>query len=218
MGAWEYGTYRAVTRAWDNARLGAACIALKKELAFNGYKEGLVLDTPVLGDAFTKRLNEFKTARGLTPNGRVDSITSKELFKKRIDFIEFKYGLPYGTIGKKIKLESAFDPVAVGTVDPSDKGLCQINTRIHNVTTEQAFSPSFCVEWAAKYLSGNYKDLAERVNILLATRASYNIGVDYAYRWMMDDFPPAGGFFGGSEIDWYKRATEYIELIDKQTW
>jgi hypothetical protein len=219
MGAFDYGPYKAVTRAWDDPRLGAACVAIKKELVYNGFGDGLIVENPVLGQAFTNRLNEFKVSVGLTPDGLCGSRVCQELFRARIQAAENKYDLPSGALGKKIKLESAFDPVAIGTADEDDTGICQINIRIHtSVSKEEAFDPEFAIDWAARFVRSNFDTIARKADVMKAARASYNIGPEYATRWMKAGFPTAGGVFDSSGIDWYTRATNYIALIDKQTW
>lgn len=220
MGAFDYGSYTGTpaTRAGDDTRLAAACVALKRELDYNGFGKNLIIETPVLGEAFTNRVMEFQTSRDLTPNGKVGQVTARELFRKRIEEKEDEFGFPRGTLGKKFYLESAFDPVAVGFADKDDKGIAQINIRIHSgVSESQAFDPIFAIDWAANYLEGNRDRIIREVNVLKAARASYNIGVEYAKRWMLDGFPASGGPLIG-DVDSYERATKYIALVDGKVW
>jgi hypothetical protein len=220
MGAFDYGSYTGTppTRAGDDARLAAACVALKKELDFNGFGSNLVVDTPVLGEAFTNRVKEFQAAKDITVSGKVGAATAKELFRKRVEAKEDEFGFPRGTIGKKLVLESACDPVAIGGTDPDDSGIAQINVRIHTgVSLAEAFDPEFAIDWVANYLKGNHARIIREVNVMKAARASYNIGVEYAKQWMQAGFPASGGPMLGS-VDSFARATEYIRLIDKQVW
>jgi hypothetical protein len=218
MGAFDYGSYTAVTRAWDDPRLAAACVALKKELDFNGFGANLIIDNPVLGEAFTNRVKEFQTSRELTPNGKVGQVTARELFRKRVELKEDEFGFPRGTLGKTILLESAFDPVAIGSVDKDDSGISQINVRIHSGTSlEEAFDPEYAIDWQANYIEGNRDRIIREVNVLKAARAAYNVGVDGAKKWMLAGFPASGGpDLGGQDL--FTRATEYIRLIDSKTW
>lgn len=218
MGAWEFGPYRTTSGAVSD-RLGAAFVAIKKELVYNGYGTNLVSYTPVFGDAATNRTKDFQRDRGLKIDGQVGPATARELFRKRTEFLENIHAFTRGTLGNLITLESAWDPVAVGYADPDDHGLVQINLRIHStVTVEQAFDPAFCISWAANYIQSSEDRIVQEVDILKAARASYNIGVEYAKRWMRDGYPASGGNFDSSGIDWYQRATDYIALIDRQTW
>lgn len=220
MGAWTYISYKSVTRAYDDPRLGAALIAIKKEIVYNGYGEFFVVaDTPVFGDAAANAVKKFQADKGLKVDGQVGPSTARELFRKRTEDIERRYDLIHGTLGNLITLESAWDPVAIGYADPDDHGLVQINLRIHSdVTVEQAYDPAFSINWAALYITDNEKIISNEVNIAKAARASYNVGVEYAKRWMKADFPTAGGLFDSTGIDWYRRASEYTSLIDRQTW
>lgn len=219
MGAFEWGNYKSGMKvpAIHQERLGYAFLALKKELTYNGFGKNLIMN-PVFGEAATNRTKEFQESVGLTPDGTIGRITARELFRKRVQEIEQDYGLPHGTLGKKFLLESAYDPVAIGFVDPDDTGIAQINLRIHTgVSLEQAFDPEFSFGWAAEYVKDNRDRIIREVNVLKAARAAYNIGVEYAKRWMLDGFPASGGpLIGGA--DSYERATQYIALIDKQNW
>ncbi len=220
MGAFDFNNYKTgmVVPAIHQDRVGLAFVALKKELAYNGFGLNLVVDKPVFGEAATNRTKEFQTSVGLTPNGEIGRTTARELFRKRVEEIEDTYGYPRGTLGKKFLLESAYDPVAIGWADPDDTGIAQINIRIHtSVTKEEAFDPEFSFNWAADYVSDNRDRIEKEVNTLKAARASYNVGVEYAKRWMLAEFPASGGPMLGGQ-DSFTRATNYIALIDKQTW
>jgi hypothetical protein len=218
LASWEYGSYKTTSGPIDS-RLGAAFIAIKKELIVSGYGKSIVADSPVFGDAATKRTKEFQEDNALKVDGQVGPTTSKVLFKPRIDAVEKSFLFTKGTLGKLIGLESAYDPVAIGYADPDDHGFVQINLRIHtDVTVAQAFDPAFSITWAAKYINGSLARILTEINLEKAARASYNIGVEYAKRWMEAGYPQSGGFFDGSSIDWYQRATNYINLIDRQVW
>jgi hypothetical protein len=217
LGAWDYGAYTAVTRAGDDTRLAAACVALKNELVFNGYGLNLVVETPVLGEAFTNRVKEFQRDKGLPEDGKIGARTALELFRRRVVGVETQYGLPPNSLGKQIKLESGFDPVAVGVVDPADTGIAQINLGIHtSVTKEQAFDPAFALDWSARYITSAYQNVIERANVIKAARAAYNVGNFYAYLWMLSGFATSGGPDLGGQ-DAFTRAANYIRLIDAQT-
>lgn len=218
MGAWEYGGYHSITRAYDDPRLGAALIAVKRELKYNGYGTNLVTDTPVFGDAAENRTIEFQKDHGLTGDGVIGPGTASELFRRRISAAEAKYGLPSGAIGKQIKLESNFDPVAIGYADPDDTGIAQINLRLHpDVTKDQAYDPAFAIDWMGRYISAGQDVIVKSANVMKAARAAYNIGNTYATQWLLSNFAGSGGPSLGGE-DSFTRATNYINLIDGQDW
>jgi peptidoglycan hydrolase-like protein with peptidoglycan-binding domain len=219
MGAFDYGSYQKGMDGRDDARLGAAIIAIKNELRFNNSaRPAMVGDLPFFGDAVSNSVKDFQEKVGLTPDGVCGSRTLKELFRKRIEAAEDANGLLRGVLGKKTSLESGFDPVAVGFVDNDDKGICQINTRIHTSVTEgKAFDPAFAIPWAAAFIASNKNKIEHDLNTLKAARAAYNIGGVYARQWLLAGFPASGGPMLGN-VDSFERATKYIELIDKQTW
>ena len=227
MGAWEFGAYGKVLRAEPGSRLAFAYTALKEELIYNGLDElvpggnrlSSTEDMPTWGDAAKNRTKVFQEANGLEPDGLVGIATATELFRLRIVHIENALDLPRGTIGKKVKLESLFDPVAVGTADPKDTGIGQINIGIHNVTREQAFRPSFALAWMGRYIVQSKVEVEARLNTLKGARAAYNVGDFHASRWVRAGFPSSGGEWDDETgIDWFARAAQYIAVIDKQVW
>ena len=70
-----------------------------------------------------------------------------------------RYQVPKGVLADVLAHESAWNPSAVhvnsgGSVD---RGIAQINSWAHpNVTASQAFSPSFAIPWAARFLRAKY--------------------------------------------------------------
>ena len=218
MGAYDYGLYRKDMHGRKDARLGTAITAIKQELIYNGYDKNINFDLAYFGDAVTQRLKEFQKDHGLKVDGQAGQSTLTELFRKRVIAMEKKYDLPVGSLGKKIKLESGYDPIAVGIVDPQDTGMAQINIGIHqSVSKEEAFDPAFALDWAAKYDRGNFDIIADRIDVMKAARAAYNIGNTYAQRWLLPVFPASGGPLLNGQ-DGYERPTKYLALIDRQLW
>lgn len=225
MGAWDFGSYkydektRVGTDGRNDERLAAGIVAIKNELRYTGYaRDAMVGDLPYYGSAVSNSVKDFQRAKGMVVDGNVGPRTAKELFRQRVNAVEDEYDLPRGVLGKKIYLESAMDPVALGTVDPDDTGIAQINLRIHQgVSVAQAYDPAFAIDWAAQYVRGQYEDIESALNIMKAARAAYNIGQTYARQWLLAGFPASGGPDLGGQ-DSFTRATKYIELIDRQTW
>jgi peptidoglycan hydrolase-like protein with peptidoglycan-binding domain len=213
VGAFDFGRYKRDMDGRHDARLGAAIIAIKQELVFVGWaRPAMNLDLAFYGEAVENSVKDFQKAKGLVVDGECGQVTLKELFRKRIILIEGRYGFPSGTLGKKIALESGFDPVAVGFSDPADKGIVQVNTRIHGITDGEAFDPAFAIPWAAEYVASQKREIERQVNTLKAARAAYNVGNFYAAKWMMAGFPDSGLVADG--IDWFARADKYIKLVD----
>ena len=77
--------------------------------------------------------------------------------------------------------EGAFDPGAVGVLDPNDVGLAQINLPSHpNVS----FSDAFCPSTAVKFVAGL---IAQGLSVFHDERdavASYNLGVGGTKMWI----------------------------------
>lgn len=218
MSAFSYGYYKQGMDGRNDSRLGTGLIVLKRELAYNGFGDKLVLDNAVFGEAAANRVGDFQAAKGLKVDKQVGPVTAKELFRKRVEQVEDTFNFWRGTLGRQLWLESAFDPIAVGVADPADTGIAQINLRIHSTITEaQAFDPAFAIRWAAQYIADAEARIINEVDAIKAARAAYNIGAEYAKQWMLAKFPASGGPQLGSE-DSFARATKYIALIDKQDW
>ena len=198
-------------------RLGAAIVAIKAELIYvESARPAMDPVLPFYGHSVANSVRDFQEEVGLTVTGEVDWRTARELFRPRIARTAMQYQLQAADLGRQIQLESLFDPVAIGVRDPEDTGIGQINLRIHStVTREQAFAPSFAIPWKADYIRDNHDRIAREAGVMRAARASYNIGAEYARRWMLDGFPESGLLIG--EIDWYERATSYLAAIDRQT-
>lgn len=147
MSAFEYGAYRRGQDGKNDPRLLAAITAIKKELIYNGYGEGIDLTVTHFGISVENRLKEFQSDVGLKVDGRAGQTTLTELFRKRVKVTEREYELSTGSIGKMLKLESGYDPVALGYVDPDDTGIAQINLRIHSsISVAQAYDPAFAID------------------------------------------------------------------------
>lgn len=202
----------------NDSRLGAAIIAIKKELIYNGLSKGVDTTLPFLGDAVTNRIGDFQQSIGLKRDEVAGPQTLKELFRKRVESTEDAYDFWRGTLGRQIWLESGFDPIAKGVVDPDDTGMSQINLRIHSTITEaQAFDPVFAIRWMAQYIDDATSRIVSEIDAIKAARAAYNVGTEYAKQWMLAGFPASGGPDLGGQ-DSFTRATNYIALIDKQAW
>jgi hypothetical protein len=211
--AYDYGRYREGMDGRKDARLGAAILAIKAELKYTGFaRAAMELKLPFYGDSVANSVGDFQKAAGLVVDEECGQITLRELFRKRIEWAERAYWLPAKSLGKKIALESAFDPVAVGFADEADKGIVQVNIRIHDVTEADAFTPSYAIPWAAGYLFDQKKAVEERADTWRAARAAYNVGNFYATEWMKAGFPASGRVEDG--IDWFTRAHNYLLAVD----
>jgi hypothetical protein len=149
MGAFDYGAYKKDMDGRDDPRLAAAIRAIKRELIYNGFGKNIEPDLAYFGDAVHNRVREFQASRlpVIPADGQCGQKTLTELFRKRVIAVENEYLIPRGALGKKLKLESGYDPVAIGYVDPDDTGIAQINIGIHaSVSKSEAFDPAFAID------------------------------------------------------------------------
>ncbi len=197
-----------------DSQMGRGCVAVKKELKFNGFAASTGFNTtnPLLGDAADKTIKQFQAAKGLVADGQAGPKTCKFLFTKRIRDAQDFYHIPDDLLFKLVLLESVCDPAAIGYVDPRDRGLMQINAGAHpEVSDDDAFDPAFAVEWGAKYLRNNYNTLLDWD----AALAAHNIGTFYAKKWLAAGKPATGVLTTGGK-DIAVVATNYVEVVRKQ--
>lgn len=209
-GAWPFHYQFGLDRRNDpGGRDAHGIYALKRELIFGGYAEGIDPDLPYWGKAVDSQTRRFQERNELVVDGQLGPKTAARLFRKRSVALERRYGIPNSFLCKLKTAESDNDPVAEGRVDPDDEGIVQINLDYHpSVAAEQAWSPSFALSWAAVYLfdSMNYTSDVE------AAVVSYNIGRYRAKQWVEAGKPDEGGPLIGGQDGW-TRATAYLSLV-----
>ena len=198
---------------YNTTVIGLARVALKKELAYNGYQGGMVLDNYVLGDAANKQIRAFQAAQFLDNDGQLGPRTAKELFRKRVKEIQAVYQIPDDLLCKTTGLESGWDPGAIGRVDNNDHGLVQINAPSHpDISLEEAIDPKFALNWAGNSMKVNYGRIGDWDGVL----AAHNLGTYYANKWVQAGKPASGGPMV-TRGDVYTLATRYVSLVRSQT-
>jgi peptidoglycan hydrolase-like protein with peptidoglycan-binding domain len=125
-------------------------------------------------------------------DGIAGPVTCRALWRDLLIWSGGVHHVPASQLYGFIMLESLGDPGAVGVVTPSDRGLNQINLVAHpNITVEQAFNPTFSIDYTAKRLgdarirySGKSADLKNRCAI-----AQHNSPAQ-AESWYKNEVPP----------------------------
>lgn len=151
---------------------------------------------------------EAQKKAGLVPDGIVGIKTMKVLLVPLIQRIAAEFNEPWEPIYGILRFEGAFDPGAIGYLDPQDWGLAQINSKYHpEVSFSDAFCPSYAVRFVANYLryaldnlDGNLRDSV----------ASYNLGVGGARQWIKDGRPD---LWLPSWSDLEREPNKYIDRI-----
>jgi len=179
-----------------------AVIGIKRELQYHGFQKHLGF-APYFGLAAENNTKAFQKHVGLQVDGVVGRITAKALFKGRVGEVELAQQIPNHLLCKLIALESGYDPGAIGSLDPLDHGLLQINLHFHpDVSEEQSATPSFSIPWGGKQLAaafGSFNDWDAAV-------ASWNVGYVAARNWLNAGKPDDGS-----------TASKYVKLVKAQT-
>lgn len=218
--AFEWGAYRFKMDGAGNPRLSWAILAIKRELVYTGFATGGVnVALPVYGDSVRVSVSLFQSAQGLPATGECDFATLRELFRTRVLAVEKRHSLPRGVLGRKLQLESAWDPAAQGTVDPHDRGVSQINAVAHpEVSDEEAYDPAFAIPWAGGYISQMKQEIEAALDTLKGARAGYNAGRKFGQEWVLAGFPSSGGPPLADGRDSFAVMTGYVAAVDRQTW
>ena len=142
--------------------------AIQQLLNYTGA--GLVRDG-VFGRGTEAAVGTFQSVKGLKVDRSVGMNTMRALLLPHIKRHGDKYwAVVYGLL----KNEGAFDPGAVGVIDPQDLGLAQINGRAHpDMTIEQRFDPIVAIQFNATYLANALDKLGDMGDAVL----SYNLGI-----------------------------------------
>lgn len=168
--------------------------AIQNRVNAYGYSPALIVDgqygeTTKYGVMWLQAKLGFN---GTDRDGIAGPMTCRALWRDLLIWFGGTYHVPASQLYGFIMLESVGDPGAVGYTTPSDRGLNQINLVAHpNVTVEQAFDPTFAINFTAKRLSdarikysGKSVDLKNRCAI-----AQHNSPL-WADQWYRNETPP----------------------------
>jgi hypothetical protein len=192
--------------------------AIQTRINAYGYSPALVVDG-VFGPGTTAGAKWAQAKMGFSANqcdGRPGPTTCRALFKDLLIWFGGVHHVPASQLHGFIMLESVYDPGAVGGTTPSDRGLNQINLEAHkNITVEQAFDPTFSIDYTAKRLadarirySGKTVDLKTKCSI-----AQHNVPVA-AECWYRDGVPPLGPVeYNGKMWDGWPDIEKYVNKV-----
>jgi soluble lytic murein transglycosylase-like protein len=214
MGAWDV-LYSKGLRAVKTDPIGYGIVAIKRDLAFNGFngatKRLKPMDTeaPEIGPAADRAIRAFQKAFVLEVDGVVGPHTALALWRRRCVMLEAEQEIPDDLLAKLKSLESANDPGAVGVADPNDHGLVQINSVAHpGITLRQAFDAAWSLDYAAHSLRNAYDTMLDWDGAV----AAWNTGEWSARSWVAAGKPPSF-HLAGVNFDIGQRATLYVRLV-----
>lgn len=201
MGAYDFGQYRLAwprmgklpdSPDYDDLRENWAIKSFQEELVYRGFDPGTY--SGIYDRATYRAVVNFQKTRGINADGKIGSVTSRKLFTKRMNELTVTYGLAPKVLCGLVTQESGFDPAAVGFVNPSDRGLVQINASAHpDVSDEYAFTAQSALQWGAERLSNAYEYFSSKTSDeSLAWKcaiANHNSPAD-AKAWVTTGSPP----------------------------
>jgi soluble lytic murein transglycosylase-like protein len=189
--------------------LGWTLRSIKYELAFNGFQGGMILDSPLIGDAADKSIKAFQTARKLVVDGKAGQRTLAKLLEKRCNAAEAKYVLEPDICLKMVGHESSFDPGAIGYADYLDRGCTQKHLYPGgSVNLSQAIRPAVAIPRLAAQLA-RVRDLFD----LDTAVASWNVGEGGAAWWFEAGKPGHGSPSWWTAGDLSARIVAYLEAV-----
>lgn len=211
VGAWSFGYYHQGMDV-PNDRVAAGVLAFKQAAIDNGFKDRVVLNS-TFGKNFKKQVVAFQESKNINADGIIGPETARYLFRIYSYKVEHDLSISNHYLQKIGGQESGHDPVAQGFVDERDEGWAQISLSNHpDITQKQAWTPSFAIPWAGKYLLSFYNNQSKDWE---GAVASYNVGSFYAKEWIDAGKPSSGGpVVDGQDI--FSRATQYVKGVSAQ--
>jgi Transglycosylase SLT domain len=201
MGAWDFGPYRLNfprmgklpsrrEPTLDEVRQNYAVKSIHKELLMRGFDPG---DNPWYSWDTYRAVRQYqKNSTSLNIDGTVGRQTYTSLIKHVVFAREVRFDIPNHYLAGMVTQESGFDPVALGFIDPNDRGLLQIN-RVHHpdVSDQEAFNPRFAAEWGARRMA-----TASNLFVGKTTELQWDCAIAYhnnptsAKEWFETEQPP----------------------------
>jgi len=169
-------------------------LAIQKLLVANGSPLNYSSGPGLFGSKTQYAVRVWQTLHVPPADGVVGPNTMKSLLKVPIKAGQVQYSIPDNLLFGLVLSESGADPGAVGYYTAADKGLVQINTSVHAVTTEQVFDPFFSLDWAASKMSAMFSTFMGVTggNVTLSwdcAVASHNAPT-WARKWASTGVPP----------------------------
>lgn len=169
MGAFDFGPYKFVKGArmgelpkktpptFDELRLNYGIASIQRRLSLQGFDTHRT--DGVFGFYSGSAAKEFQRDRDLKPvDGSIGGTECRELWTNYVFKRAAYFDIPPEYLWGLIFQESGFDPCAVGSVNPNDHGLMQINMETHqDVAEEQAFNAEFAIQWGGERMHEAYQ-------------------------------------------------------------
>ncbi len=119
----------------------------------------------VLTDRALRRWQAERADEVGAADGIVGERTALAIWKPLIRLVARAHRVPVDVLGGLVRHESRLDPAAVGTLNGTDTGLCQINLAVHDITITSACDPEYALNWTAQDLRSTYNRWAGETTV-----------------------------------------------------
>lgn len=213
-GAWPFYYVKGLDRRSDpQGRDAHGIYALKTELIYGGFGEGIDAAVAYWGRDATRAVKQAQAAFAITEDGVLGPNTARCLYRHRYAVAEASVGLPAHALARIGWTETNDDPVAQGELTPRDEGIIQENLDSNpGLTQMQCWNPAFIIPHGAGQLRARITNCGGSV---MAGVVSWNVGVASANRWRLAGFPASGGSIINAETGetLYAHCTAYWKKI-----
>jgi hypothetical protein len=181
----------AYTVSIDEYAIYRGAASVQQELVRQG---GAIVADGIWGSKTDAALKAWQTNKGIKADGVYGRETAITLWTPRLEKVinnRYTYMAHWKPIildyaQATIWLESGWDVAAVGGITPADCGICQINTKAHNIPLADAFNPVKAFDFKLNIIVNNFKyAFADPILGI----ASYNVGGGGAESWHRNGRP-----------------------------
>lgn len=169
----------------DDYAVHCAVKAVQNALRIEGHLKAVA--DGIWGPVTDTAVRAYQSRMRLTVDGVFGRQTAKALFTPLVHLAAADTDGAHATdlvriVLGTIQLESVWDPAAVGSQDPHDLGLGQINGPAHpTMSANDALNPRLSIPWIVRYVDNNLRAFDYNLGDAVA---AYNLGAGGCRTWI----------------------------------